>query len=527
MLRRNLIANYIGQSWRALMGLAFIPLYIHYLGMEAYGLIGTYAVLQTALGLLENGLNPALAREMARFLGGGHGTQSIRDLLRSVEIIIATLAALVSLGVWASSSWLASNWLNPASLRVDVVAQALTLMGAVISLRFIENIYSSSILGLQQQIIQNVVTSITATLRGLGAVAILAWVSPTIEAFFIWQAAVSLVTSVWFASIVYRTLPSTAQRARFSSSELAGIWRFATGMIGLTILSVFLTQVDKVLLSKTLLLDAFGYYTLATVIAASLFMTTGPISNAFYPRLTQLLTSSDSKSLHRIYHQGSQLITVLMGTGATLLVFFGERIVFVWTGNAHLAGEVAPVLAVLAASTLLSGLNLMPYHLQLASGWTSLRLWIDSLASLVVLPVLFLLVPHYGALGAAWTLLAVNALRILANVPLMHRRLLRTEQSAWWVKDIAIPLAGALLGALVLRWIMPVNPGRMGQAGILILTGLAVLIISSMSSALVREHINTRFFGKVPPCQSRACMSASESIRFALFRIAQDRPRKE
>lgn len=42
MLKRNLIANYLGQGWTALMGLAFIPLYIRYLGIEAYGLIGLF-----------------------------------------------------------------------------------------------------------------------------------------------------------------------------------------------------------------------------------------------------------------------------------------------------------------------------------------------------------------------------------------------------------------------------------------------------------------------------------------------------
>lgn len=52
-LKRNLIANYLGQAWRALMGLAFIPLYIHYLGIEAYGLIGLFATLQVCLGLLD------------------------------------------------------------------------------------------------------------------------------------------------------------------------------------------------------------------------------------------------------------------------------------------------------------------------------------------------------------------------------------------------------------------------------------------------------------------------------------------
>jgi O-antigen/teichoic acid export membrane protein len=70
-LKKNLIANYLGQAWRALVGLAFIPLYIRYLGIEAYGLIGIFAILQAWLALLDLGLRPALGREMARFTGGG------------------------------------------------------------------------------------------------------------------------------------------------------------------------------------------------------------------------------------------------------------------------------------------------------------------------------------------------------------------------------------------------------------------------------------------------------------------------
>ncbi|MBS1199036.1 MAG: polysaccharide biosynthesis protein, partial [Proteobacteria bacterium] len=42
MLRRNLIANYLGQGWAAIMGMAFVPLYIKYLGVESYGLIGLF-----------------------------------------------------------------------------------------------------------------------------------------------------------------------------------------------------------------------------------------------------------------------------------------------------------------------------------------------------------------------------------------------------------------------------------------------------------------------------------------------------
>ena len=69
MLKRNLVANYAGQAWSAVMGLAFIPVYIHYLGVEAYGLIGLFAVLQAWLALLDMGLTPTLAREMGRYTG--------------------------------------------------------------------------------------------------------------------------------------------------------------------------------------------------------------------------------------------------------------------------------------------------------------------------------------------------------------------------------------------------------------------------------------------------------------------------
>ena len=81
------------------MSLAFVPLYIKYLGIEAYGLIGIFVMLQAWLTLLDMGMKPALAREMARFTGGGHDAQSVWDLLRSIEIVALGIAVLIGLGI--------------------------------------------------------------------------------------------------------------------------------------------------------------------------------------------------------------------------------------------------------------------------------------------------------------------------------------------------------------------------------------------------------------------------------------------
>ena len=44
-IRKNIIANYSGKTWAAVVNLACIPFYIKYMGMEAYGLVGFFALL--------------------------------------------------------------------------------------------------------------------------------------------------------------------------------------------------------------------------------------------------------------------------------------------------------------------------------------------------------------------------------------------------------------------------------------------------------------------------------------------------
>ena len=52
-LKKNVIANYLGQAWAALMGLVFVPVYIRYLGVEAWGLVGFMSMLQGWFTLLD------------------------------------------------------------------------------------------------------------------------------------------------------------------------------------------------------------------------------------------------------------------------------------------------------------------------------------------------------------------------------------------------------------------------------------------------------------------------------------------
>ncbi len=65
-LKANLFANFIGQGVYSSMAILFVPIYVGLLGIESYGLIGFYTLLQITSGILEMAVVPSVAREMAR-----------------------------------------------------------------------------------------------------------------------------------------------------------------------------------------------------------------------------------------------------------------------------------------------------------------------------------------------------------------------------------------------------------------------------------------------------------------------------
>ncbi len=80
-LKRNILANYASQIYVMVVGIVMVPLYIEYMGAEAYGLVGFFAMLQTWFQLLDIGLTPTMAREMARFQGGATDALSLRRFI--------------------------------------------------------------------------------------------------------------------------------------------------------------------------------------------------------------------------------------------------------------------------------------------------------------------------------------------------------------------------------------------------------------------------------------------------------------
>lgn len=490
MVRKNLIANYLGQGWTAIMGLAFLPSYIHYLGMEAYGLIGLFAVIQAWLTLLDMGMTPTLSREMARFTAGAHSLQSIHDLLRSLEVIAVCIAAVIIASICFVSGYLATDWLKLEKLSVSTAVPALSIMGLVVALRFVESIYRGALLGLQRQVWYNVVSAALATLRFGGAVIVLALISTDVQIFFVWQAAISLLTVVMLAAGVHHALPRPLSTPKVTFSAIAEVWKFASGMMMVTFLAILLTQLDKVLLSRLLTLESFGYYMLAASIAGVLYMVVAPITSAFYPRMVELATRGDKSGLIPLYHLGAQLVTVLVAPIVILLIYFSGDILFMWSGSASLVENAAPILMVFAFGAFLNGLMHMPAQLQLAYGWVGLGIKTNVVAVIVLIPAIFWAVPRYGAIGAAWIWVILNLGYIFISIHLMHQRLFPDEKWRWYLADTLLPVSGSIGVISLASQFQPESyQGRWSSFFFLLITVGLALVVSAALADQVRPRL--------------------------------------
>lgn len=455
LVRRNIIANFVGTIWIALLSMAFMPAYVHFMGIEAYGLLGIFTSLLAMFGVLDMGLSPTLNRELARLSGNQEQAQEMRDIVRTLELPYWLVGVGLCLIVVSLSSLIANQWLNLQHLSADSTQNAVAIMGLAIGFQWPTSFYSGGLRGLQRQVLLNVILSVMATLRGGGAVLVLWLISPTAEAFFLWQVVVSALQISVIMLSLWWCLPRAPGPPRFRLMLLRSIWRFALGVTGITGLAAVLMQLDKVILSRMLTLSAFGYYTLAGAVGISLGRVVAPVFQATYPRFTNLMTAGDTEQVTRLYHKSAQLVSVFLLPATLMLALFAPEVMQLWTQSATTTENTHLLVSILVVGTALQGIMVVPYALQLAAGWTRLSLVANLISVLVLVPLMIVLARSFGAVGAAcvWPLLNIGY--VLLIIPVMHRRLLPGEKWRWYTRDIGAPLLAAAVvcaaGRLVIR----------------------------------------------------------------------------
>lgn len=494
-LKRNIIASYASQIYVTLVGILILPLYLQYMGVEAYGLVGFYTMLQVWFNLLDMGLTPTVARETARFRGGTtDDALRYRRLLRGLQVMFFAIALLGGSMMYAFSDSIAERWLNAQTLPLEQVRLALQLMAIGVALRWVSGFYRGYLLGAEQLVWLAGFNSFFATIRYAGIVPILVFINNSIEFFFIYQILVA-IAEVVILLIKFKHLNSEIHinsqigwSPKILLNELKKIIKFTSIMTLSSIVWIAITQTDKLILSKIIPLTEYAYFYITTLAASSVTLISNPISNSLLPRMV-LSFSKNREDFLKIYSNATQWICIVAMPACAMLSIHSEKILLLWTNNQFLAEKNSLTLSLYSLGNGLLIISSIPYFIQYSAGKLRLHLLGTFIFLLILILSLMWKAERYGGEGAGWIWLVLNAIYLFFWTPLIHHIFLPNIH--WdWIKKDTLPIITIAFSAAWITTYAPWPKERFSSIATLIITGAVVFFLTSLGSSSIREKIS-------------------------------------
>ena len=169
-LNWNLISNFLG----AVLSIIFIPFQINLLGIEAWGLVGVYLIIQTFFVAFDNSITSALNREIATNISG-HKARNI-SYFNSLYVYIFFLSLIIFIVGLYSGEFLASTWLSSKNIPPEVIAESIFLLFIIVILRLHEGFIRSALLGLQVHKVTSIIFLFSSFMRGGGVILVLLFI---------------------------------------------------------------------------------------------------------------------------------------------------------------------------------------------------------------------------------------------------------------------------------------------------------------------------------------------------------------
>lgn len=477
MSRSPLVIPIAAKAWAGVLMLAAVPVYIRFLGVDAFGVVGLFTTAAAVLAVFDLGMPAWLTREFA-----GTTIQADRHRLCSMAHSMDWLS--VSAFVLIAMPGLLFVYSHPPVIQEQAHRAAAALGVMALGVQWPGNLYSGMLAGQQRHAVAALITAACATARvALTVGGLLVW--PSLLTFFGVQLSISALQTLLLRQQANRDMTHPGLRARPDLSWLGQAQGFASAMTLMGVLSLILSQADKVLVGQWVSLSDFGVYMLGWTLAGGLsLLAVAPMSSIALAWLSDGATRLSEAGTWQTYRQLTAWMVVLIMPPAAVLSMAPDVALSLWGIPTDVTAEVARVVPWLLAGTAINGLMTIPYTLQIANGWVQLPLKMNLLALAVLLPVLGWATHGHGVEGAAIGWLITNGVFALIWPWLMHRRLLRGYLARWLIQSVLIPVAAGV--AAVWGWLALLPPMAQAAAGwqaVTILTAwLAGLLAASLAS---------------------------------------------
>jgi len=322
-----------------------VPITLHALGTDKYGVYALALSVLGFFGLLELGAGTAAVKYAAAARGSGDipGRNSAISTLLIMSLASSAFAALC---VAVLAFAFPVLFPVPAALRSEAVIAFVLLGGRSALLAWPAGVFRSTLIGDNRISAANsvqIVTSIGLTFT--------TWLFLKMGWSLIGVAASSLI---WFAveGGAYVVLcrkhvqEFRVSRSQFDRKLLRQVSSLSMSQLFITVSGMILLRTDPIIVGKFLTIGAVAQYGVALRVSENVFQLAKQYVNALSPSIARLYGAKDEAGLRRLFVSSSRHATIAAGALVVGVVPWSDRLLLGWVGPKML--PAAPVMAILS-----------------------------------------------------------------------------------------------------------------------------------------------------------------------------------
>lgn len=446
----NLISNYGTKLWSLVSVFIFIPVYIHYLGIEAYAVVGFYALLLGIISFADAGMSSAVIREFASDAEPAY-KYSVLILIERIYVFICASIATI---VFFFAETIGRIWLTSEKIPLSDLTFYIQLIGIGTSLQLLSSLYFGALFGLNNQIGANTIQIIWNIFKSGFVIALLIIFTPDLKTFFFWQILCNLV---YILVLRYNTIlhlkKTGAQLSLLLKKVPVSILKYICGMTLIAIISAINTQADKIITSSFFTLKIFGYYNIASTVSQIPMMVALPLSMSVFPLFSRFSSASDQLSTNTVFQKAAFLLHILVFPVFVTIFLYSSEIIYFWTGTTiepYWFDKILTVIKLLTLGSTFLALQVLPYYLLLSKGKTKYTIYQGLIQILIGIPLLYFSVRKLGILGAGIPWVIINAGALVYLYSITFKKYLTLKMFLFFRNSIMMPFAINIFVALFL-----------------------------------------------------------------------------
>lgn len=431
---RNAVFNVVGQGVALLLGLLSVKCVYTRLGGDTVGIIFFALMASTTLcNVLELGILSTTVREVSANCDSDR--PYTEAYIRSFSSFYWIFFCVFGIAIYFAAPFIASKWLILRDIDQKAAESALRILLISSLLALPRSFYASVIRGLQRMEINNVIDPALTGLQQLGIILIAAEGGNLLHV-ACWIAVTNVIGVIAYVGMCARFFSfRRALIPGYSASVVTRNWSYTANMMVISLTALGYLQADKVILSKVLPVEWFGYYYFAYTLVSKGAAITMAVSNAAFPHLSNLYANYGATLMGDEYHKLQNTLCVLIAP-IFAAISFASVPLFSHVFTTDIAKSLAVPTVFLCLGFYMTGTLTIPNVISFVVGKPNIVARQNIIALFVILPVAFFGIRVWGILGASLSMVVYGLFCYLYSIPTICTECIGITPSRWY-SDIA------------------------------------------------------------------------------------------